>query len=103
MEKLPKDAVVFSYYVGDLDTGDMQVIYRLKQILDKKLEISDRVIDLVKLKDYFGRTELKVRQMINYLENNVYYGKEFVLANGTKEYERIDAIRATQVQERTIG
>lgn len=103
MEKLPKEAVVFSHYVGDLDSKDMQDIANLKRILDKKLSINDRVLDIQKMVDYMSKPEMRVRQMLNYIENNVYYGKEFAYINGGSEYERIDSFRAAEVQKRAAS
>lgn len=103
MEKLPKDPVLLSYYVGDFDKWDEVWLSKINQLLDIKIAQSDTTIDIQKLADYCQRTELVARQMVNYLENYVYYGKMFNIINGSKEYEQADQVRAAKIQERSAS
>lgn len=103
MNTLPKDPVVHSFYVGALTKADMEHMSKVKQVLDNKLEQGDNTIDIKKLSYYCNQTELIARQYIAYLESQVYYQRKFIIINGAKEYEKIDAIRATAVQARAAS
>lgn len=73
---------------------------KVKDLLDRKLSAGDNTVDIKKLAHFCCTTELIARQYITLLEAEHYYQKQFVIINGGKEYEEIDTVRASAIQER---
>ena len=97
---LPKTGLIYSLMFDKFDHLDMRVIEDMKLQLNKRVKTDKREIDIKKMADYYCRTEMVARRMVNYLEHNHYNGMQFIIINGDKEYEALDKIRATKVQAR---
>lgn len=97
---MPKTALIYSFVFDDFDKFDMRVVSDMRLQLNKKAKTTKREIDIKKMAEYYCRTEMVARRMINHIEQNDYNGMQFIIINGDKEYETIDKIRAAKVQAR---
>lgn len=99
MEKLPKDPVLFSLLIDDIDYYDKKLLPGIRSILVKKLENNDNIIDMNKFCQYFTISEMIARQLINHVEIYDYNQKMFIIENGSEPWQEFDQIRAAKIQK----
>lgn len=103
MQKLEKNACLYSMMTEDLDYYDRKLLPDVKRILNNKLKKGDTTIDLVKFCEYFNVTELLARKLIYNVELNDLLEIKFIFINGHKEYESCDKVRIAKVQKKQIS
>tara|TARA_R110000868_G_scaffold153065_3_gene378388 strand:+ start:455 stop:859 length:405 start_codon:yes stop_codon:yes gene_type:complete len=91
---------IATYFIDDLSDGERVWLYRFRQTIRAKLLVGDRIIDIKSVMNLTKLMEWECRRIINHIEWHDYNFKQFEIINGDKQFQKSDALRATQIQER---
>lgn len=103
MQLLEKSAVLYSLFIDDLDDLETRLLDDIKRKLIKAVSINKNDIDMIKFKEHYCITEISARKLISNVEINHFYGKKFIINNGSEEWHELDKIRNAQVQKMAGG
>lgn len=95
---------IMSYMIDSLSEIELEAKSMIFNILNKKHESEDRIIDMFNMVNYtehtkYPLTENMCRRLINKYEYEFINDKFFIITNGKKSWQKYDEIRKARIQK----